>query len=284
MIFGFLMLAFFALNWILSNWLWKPFYSTIEALSRYDVKQHQALQLPRSGTKEFDRLNGAVNTMTDKIRQDFLQQKEFTENASHEMQTPLAVIKTRLELLIQSKNLGEQEMDQLTAIEYAANKMSSLHKALLLLAKIENNQFKDLAEVDLKKIIEKVLMNYEDQLYAKSISVKTELKHVPSLRMNPVLADILVSNLIQNAIRHNEKGGAIEIDLHDNSLLVSNTGEPLQVPAEELFMRFKKNDASRESLGLGLAIVKSIAELYSIDLSYEWNEKRHSFRLIFSNR
>ncbi|MGZ3862767.1 MAG: sensor histidine kinase [Bacteroidia bacterium] len=281
-VFLFLMLAFFTVSWLLSKILWKPFYKTINELSNYDLHNSTALHLPLTSTEEFGNLNEALAKMTDKIYNDFIHQKEFTENAAHEMQTPLAVMKAKLDLLIQSPHLTEEEMNQLQAIVASVSKLGSLNKALLLLAKIENNQFKDVKEIRIQQAIEKTLHNYEDQMEAKNISLT---KYFPSdliVNMNSALCDILVSNLIQNAIRHNITGGNVEIRLTKKALSISNSGDPLNIKPEELFVRFKKNDASKESLGLGLSIVKSITDLYGININYVFSEGRHTFTLVFS--
>ncbi len=278
---GFLMLSFFFVNWLLSKWLWKPFYKTINDLNKYDLKNSTGANFSSSKTKEFNQLNEALNKMTNKIQTDFIHQKEFTENAAHEMQTPLAVMKAKLDLLIQSPNLKEEEMNQLQALDTSISKLASLNKALLLLAKIENNQFKDTSEINLQKIIEKVLSNYEDLIDAKNISVQKNLENDCKIKMNAILCDVLISNLIQNATRHNITGGTIKIELISDKLTISNTGNPLNIKPEELFVRFKKNDASKDSIGLGLSIVKSITELYAIQLEYTFSENRHAFTLHF---
>jgi signal transduction histidine kinase len=281
---AFLMLAFFAVNWFLSKILWKPFYKTINTLENYDLKNSTHPDFPSSNIKEFSRLNEALDKMTNKIYTDFIHQKEFTENAAHEMQTPLAVVKAKLDLLIQSPNLKEEEMNQLQAIDSSISKLASLNKALLLLAKIENNQFKDIADISLQKTIEKVLVNYEELIESKNISIKKNFVEDHVVKINPALCDVLISNLIQNAIRHNFTGGNIEIDLKKNSLSISNSGNPLNIKPEELFVRFKKNDASKESLGLGLSIVKSITDLYNVKISYSFSKNLHSFLLNFAKQ
>ncbi len=281
MVIGFLMCSFFVVNWLLSKWLWKPFYKTIHDLNQYDLKNNTGTDFSSSKIKEFNQLNEALNKMTNKIYTDFIHQKEFTENAAHEMQTPLAVMKAKLELLIQSPNLKEEEMNQLQAIDTSVSKLASLNKALLLLAKIENNQFKDSTEISLQKVIEKVIENYEDIIESKNISIEKKFTVDFKIKMNPILCDVLVSNLIQNATRHTITGGAIKIELTANTLLISNSGNPLNIKAEELFDRFKKNDSSKESLGLGLSIVKSITDLYNVKISYSFSKNLHSFSLIF---
>ena len=217
--------------------------------------------------------------MTDKIHIDYLQQKEFTENASHEMQTPLAVIKANLTQLMQSTTLSESDMNNLQTIENTTKKMASLNKALILLSKIENNQFKENELIPINKIINKVVNNFADLIEVKNIKLKLNLKDELQITINPTLAEILLSNLVQNAIRHNVNGGIINIDLMQNKLIISNSGEALTINSNELFTRFKKNDASKDSLGLGLAIVKSICNIYQLNIVYSYSNQLHTFTL-----
>lgn len=280
-IFVFLMLAFFAVNWFLSKTLWKPFYKTLETLNEYELKNYVQASFSPSNTTEFNQLNSVLKKMTEKIYNDFLQQKEFTENASHEMQTPLAVIKAKVSLLMQSSHLNEEEMGQLQAIDNTTKKLASLNKALLLLAKIENNQFKENSVVSIIHTANKVLAHFEDLLIAKNISIENKSSSDIKVNVNSTLAEILLTNLIQNAVRHNLKGGKIIIEIQNNSLLISNTGEPLKVNNDELFTRFKKNDSSKESLGLGLSIVKSIVDSYNFSIAYSNTNSFHSFTITF---
>ncbi len=281
LIIGFLIVVFFILNWLLSKTLWKPFYKTLNALNQYDIKQHNHRQFDKTSTTEFNRLNHALNEMTNKIHSDFVRQKEFTENASHEMQTPLAVVKANLSLLIQSPNIKEEEMNRLQAIENTIKKLAALNKALILLAKIENNQFTENTNVNLKEKLETTVSNFNEVILIKNIEVELELNNNLPVIINPALADILITNLLQNAIRHNYKDGLIKISITGNSLIISNTGRPLCIAEDELFTRFKKDDASKDSLGLGLSIVKSITTLYNIKIDYTHLSGMHTFTVNF---
>jgi len=280
LVIGFLILSFLIVNLILSKWLWKPFYSTISLLNEYELKNKE-LNFSPSNIKEFKELNETLIKMTNKIHVDFARQKEFTENASHELQTPLAVIKSKIELLIQSENLKEDEMQQIQTIESAVNKLSLLNKALLLLVKIENHQFNEIDELSLQNTIEKILSHFENLITDKNILLSKEYADDFSVKMNPQLLDILLTNLVQNAIRHNFKGGSIKIGISKNILTIANTGENLQINPVELFERFKKGANSKESLGIGLAIVKSIKDIYKIDIKYSYEESNHQFKIIF---
>ena len=282
MIIGFLILSFVIVNWMLSKTLWKPFYVTLSQLKNYDIQSHAHQQFSSENTKEFNQLNKALSKMTDKVYLDFIQQKEFTENASHEMQTPLAVLKANLSLLLQSPHLKEEEMNQLQIIENTVKKLSSLNKALILLSKIENNQFVDSEAVSIKALVSKVTDNFAEVIQSKRISLDIELSEDILVKMNPVLAEILFTNLLQNAIRHNKGEGKIVITIKDNQLEIANTGEPLNIPEEEMFIRFKKNDASKESMGLGLSIVNGIAKFYGFKVHYSFADPLHRFGVFFS--
>ncbi|MCX6296582.1 MAG: HAMP domain-containing sensor histidine kinase [Bacteroidetes bacterium] len=273
-----LLTGFFIINWYVSKKLWRPFYQTLEQLERYKLNENSN-SFSNTPITEFSELNKTLNTMIDKIQSDFISQKQFIENASHEIQTPLAIIKAKIELLIQSKNLNESDMQLIQSIYNASNKLSSLNKALLLLSKIENNQFTNSETIEIEPLIEKTLGHFEDMVLLKNISIEKKYLSPVSLSMDPVLADILISNLIQNAIRHNITNGSIIIKLSDNCISISNTSKSSVSNTDELFQRFKKNEGSAESIGLGLAIIKEICENYKIRLNYSCSNSIHTLQL-----
>ena len=280
----FLLISFLIVHWIVSKWLWRPFDKTIALLNTFDLRSFNRPSFPSSSIMEFNLLNETLEKMTNKMYQDFLKQKEFTENASHEIQTPLAVIKSKIELLIQSENLKEAEMHQIQTIETAANKLSALNKALLLLVRIDNYQIKDVQEFSVSSLVDKTLFYYEDLITCKQIKVNVRLEEMLCLRMDKELCYILLSNLMQNAIRHNSENGSIHITLRKNLFEIANTGEVLQMNPEELFDRFKKNSSSKDSLGIGLAIVKSICDLFQIQIHYQYRAGMHVFTCIFPEK
>ncbi len=277
----FLVLGFFVVNWVLSKTIWKPFYKTLEELNSYDIRKHENHSFKSATTVEFNQLSAALNKMTEKIHSDYLQQKEFTENASHEMQTPLAVVKATVSLMMQSPNLKEEEMDQLQTIENSLRKLSLLNKTLILLTKIENNQFQNNEIINLKETVTKIINNYSDLVGAKKIQLEINFESDPKIEMNPMLADILITNLFQNAIRHNKMGGIVSISIKDKTMSISNSGEPLTIDEKDLYIRFKKNDASKDSLGLGLSIVKSITDNYGYTISNNHHDSLHTFKIDF---
>lgn len=278
----FLILALFLVNWLLSKILWKPFYKTLDGLKAYDIKLHEKCHFEHANTLEFNQLNEALTKMTEKIYKDFSQQKEFTENASHEMQTPLAVMKAHLDLLIQSSNLKEDDMNHLQVMENTIKKLTSLNKALILLSKIDNNQFIENGLFNLNQVIEKVAENYTDLILSKKMTLKINRNEELNVIISNTLADVLISNLFQNAIRHNTTGGEISININHDSITISNTGEPLIISRDDLFVRFKKDDSSKDSLGLGLSIIKSILDSYNYSISYNYINQLHVFEVKFN--
>ena len=275
-----LLLGFFFINWFISKKLWKPFYKTVDRLNQYKIDELPT-KYEFTSIKEFSALNSVLTTMTEKIYSDFKNQKQFIENASHEIQTPLAVIKSKIEILIQSSSLSENDMQIIQSVYNASNKLSSLNKGLLLLSKIENNQFIDLENIQFKQIIEKNLEHFEDLISIKNIQIERDYQSNPFHQMNSILADILITNLMQNAIRHNIKDGFIKIELTEKSIKLSNSSSTTVANTNELFERFKKSDGSADSIGLGLAIVKEICENFNIHLNYSSENNIHTITLSF---
>lgn len=268
-------------NRIVAGKLWKPFFNSVNQLHNYKIDNHESLTFSKTSTTEFRELNAALEKMTEKISSDYKNLKAFTENASHELQTPLSVILTSTEQLLQEKNLGEKQLEEIQRINQTARKLSKLNQTLLLLAKIENRQFENREQVNLSELLNSKLDFLSEFISHKEIPVKKEIASNVHIKMHPVLAEILVSNLITNAIRHNVKGGTIQVILTSEKLLVCNSGEPLQADPKKLFERFYKENTSSESTGLGLALVKQIAETNGMQVNYVYQEKLHCFEVRF---
>ena len=276
-----LLVTLFLINRFLLNKLWKPFNSTLQQIKQFNLSGKEKVQLEQSDINEFTELNDAVRIMTGRVSRDYDEIKSFTENASHEIQTPLAIIKSKLELLSQSENLKEDQMNSIQSVYEATNRLSKLNQSLILLTKIDNQQFRESEEVNISSLINKHLNNYEELIAAKFISIKKNIEDNVKMNMNEALAEILISNLITNAIKHNIDKGVIEITLTNNHLLISNTGLPLKIDPSELFERFKKDKVSSESLGLGLSIVKKICERYSYGIKYIYSDTLHTITINF---
>ena len=275
-----IMLAFLIiLNYTISKRAWIPFYKTLDLISGFEISQPSNLSLPDSTISEFRRLNKVLNRMTKKLRRDYVNLKEFNEDASHEMQTPLAIIKSKLELLIQSEGLSEEQMQMIHSVYDATTRMSKLNQGLLLLSKIENNQFGATDEIEIKAVISRILEHFAEIIELRKIAVEISLPKSIPVRMNKVLADILFNNLISNSIRHNIPGGSILIGFENDMLTISNSGHPLLIDPKELFNRFRKSDRSSDSIGLGLSIVNKIIQLYQYSITYDYKDSIHTIRI-----
>jgi len=266
-------------NYFISKSIWVPFNKTLENLRNFNISKDASLTLTETKITEFRQLNRTLDRMAKKMQRDYINLKEFNENASHEIQTPLAIIKSKLELLIQGEELNEEQMGMINSVYEATTRMSKLNQGLLLISKIDNNQFHLTEQVNLLKIMEKTLEHFEEIISLKKIRIIHHY-HAPACpQMNPALAEILVSNLVSNAIRHNIEEGEIRITMDANGFEIANTGHPVTIPPEELFRRFRKSDRTTDSVGLGLAIVKKIVQLYQFDIQYEVKENFHRLKL-----
>lgn len=273
---GLLLVSTFLFHRSMSGQLWKPFYDSLARIKDFDWTKNKPLEVVRSEITEFNELGDVMEKMAAKMQHDYRSLREFTENASHEIQTPLALINARVEQFIQSKDLGENHTYWIEEIYHAARRMSRLNQGLLLLAKIENQQFTEQEALDLSKLALSKLKDFEDILQHKQIGLSTLSTGSFMKTMSPALADILLNNLINNAIRHNNtSGGRLNVETGSDYLRISNTGKPLKAEPERLFERFKKESVGTESLGLGLAIVKEICDACELQISYQYHEPMH---------
>lgn len=263
----------------LSQNIWQPFYQTLSRIKLFDLKKEKPLELSGSNITEFEELNEVLRRMTKKMWKDYSSLKEFAENASHEIQTPLALINMRVEELIQEKNFSEQQMYWIQEIHRSSLRLSKLNQALLLLSKLDNQQFSEIQDLDMTALMKRKMEEYEEIVAHKNINVRVDWEHDFHARMNPDLADILLSNLITNAVKHNLHPGEIRVHTTHKFLRIANKGLPLTVPPEELFQRFKKAKTNSKSMGLGLAIIKEICNYHKLTIDYSIEDDWHVFSI-----
>lgn len=261
--------------------VWLPFYYNLETLKNFSVENNKPIDLKESDIDEFQELNSSLSKLTTKINSDFNNLKEFTENASHEMQTPLAIMQSKSELLLQSENLNKDQISQIKAIYQSVQRLSKLNKTLLLLSKIENRQFKDLELIHVNQVIDKHLEIFEDFIDNKNLKVEMKSTMEVEIEANPLLFDMIISNLISNAIKHNIEGGHIEVLTTNLFVSVSNSGIPPKIESEALFERFKKESTAANSFGLGLAIVKKICDNNDWKITHSYVEDQHNISIYF---
>lgn len=272
--------CFYFLNRWFSSKIWRPFYRAINVLKRFDLQKGGRTLFQRSNVEEFNTLNAALTKLTDKVTRDYRNLREFTENMSHESQTPLAIIRSKLELLLQSENLTNEQIGHIRSTLDSVNRMSKMNKSLILLTRIENDQYTNEELVPMGQLLLNQLSSLDLFIESRNLKVTKYIDEDVSVRLNSHLADILLTNLLSNAIKYNKSGGELSVMLTTQRLVVANTGDPLTIPGDQIFERFKKGD-SPDSVGLGLAIVKKICGHCDCDLKYDYVNGMHTFSVEF---
>jgi signal transduction histidine kinase len=255
----------------------KPFYLLLDELKKFHLDNRRMIDLPPAGIKEYIRLNEAIKELLEKNIHVFTEQKVFIENTSHELQTPLAIVIAKLETLLEKYRYDETHVQELADILNVLNRMKRLNGNLLLLSKIENRQFAESRSVNLRKTLTAVITEFEDLAAYRQITIEQEGNASPTRQINEDLAHILFTNLVKNAIVHNEPNGKICIRYAPGSITIANTGKRA---AANVFNRYQTGAGDEKSSGLGLAIVKSIAGLYQIGVKYYYEGGMHVFRLL----
>lgn len=273
-------------GWIIINRqtslsIWLPFERIIDWLKHYEMGKDPNYGIPSSGISEFDTLNAVVGDLIHKNHGIFIQQKNFIENASHEMQTPVAILQSKLDLLVGSEGLTEEQARYLQSMYEAIERLNHLNKSLLLLSQIENHQFEDVSAVSVNSLLKKILEHLEEAISAKGVTVNKAMEKDKVVMGNGMLMEICISNLLSNAVNHAVDRGMIEIILNQDRLLVRNSGKPLPFSEGILFTRFGKDKRSKYGVGLGLAIVKQICDMMGFDLEYRYQEDKHEFMIRF---
>lgn len=279
-IFGLQLIGAVLVGMYLSKRTFKPFYRILHKIRDFRIQHMTPIEESGGNVFEFTQLSQFIGNMTSKAVRDFKNLKEFTENASHEMQTPVAIIKTKLELLAES-NLSEEQMDYVASSQRSVHTLSKLNRSLSLMSKIENEEFADVQEVDLNTKVEENLENFRELIEMRGLSVKTDLREQVVVKSDPYLIDILFSNLLSNALKHNVDEGTITVSLTNSALEISNTGNSYNGNPAELFNRFKKSDQNSSSIGLGLSIVNNIIEYNNWTINYRVEDETHRLKIQF---
>lgn len=280
-----LLLSAFIISYIitrkLNNTIWSIFESNLKEIENFDFREHKDLKLYSSKIEEFDRLNLVINNLTGKLKKDFLLLKEFTENASHEIQSPLTIASLNLEEILQQE-LNEGSFRKVVTAINAIKRLSALNQNLLLLTKIENNQFAAIDFISFNELIKIKIQEFDLLFKEKDLRFSFISKSDFRVKMNMHLAGILLNNLLSNAVNHNINNGSISIEAEQNEIRFCNTGEASELNDETIFNRFVKGNS--KSHGLGLAIVKQICESHDLEISYHKYEQ-HCFVIkpIFKN-
>ncbi len=274
------------LNKVILQKLWAPFEFQLSHLKAFDITNPHRIEQEKymfeSRVDEFIQLNSVLNKMINQSIKDYNNLKEFTENTSHEIQTPLAIIRNKAESLLQ-ENLPKEQLEDIGKIYEAAGRLSRLKSGLSLISRIDNNQYIKKEFVNLKEAIQHRLEDFEELIAIKELKLTTAYYGDPELELNDELTGILITNLLNNAIKHNVKGGQINIVLKDIELLIENTGPPPAGPTDQMFDRFQKSGDNSESTGLGLSLVRKIVEHYNLRVRYIYEKELHKVYLTFDH-
>ncbi len=265
----------------ISYYMLAPFRILLTKIKNFSITDKEPIQFTISKVKEFNKINHFLLDMTSKIISDYQLLKEFTENTSHEFQTPIAIIQGKLENMLEENNLSQSQMNSLIEIQSTLSRLSKMTTSLSLLTKIDNHEFNNTEKLNLSEILGALLKEYEELLILKKITLSMDLAKDIEISGDRVLVQIMLTNLITNAIRHNIESGKINLTLSSNTFVIWNSGLPTDVNPLDLFNRFEKLNQHINSLGLGLSIVKKIVENYNYNISYQVEEDRHMLTLKF---
>ena len=267
-------------NFVLKK-LWKPFYALLNQLKNFRLGKTQALPSVKTKTKEFTDLQNVVNVLLQHTTQTYEQQKQFIGNASHELQTPLAIATNKLELLIEKGDLQNEQAENIAEVMGIIERLVRLNKSLLLLTKIENKQFLDNQTVSLNEIVRKNVSDLEEIALFKNVKFYVNETAQLSVQMDASLANVIISNLLRNAIFHNIPNGSVTLLITDKAVKISNTGSGQMLDKNLTFTRFYKPNNQTSGTGLGLAIVKAISDAYNFKVSYSFENSQHCFQIFF---
>ena len=263
------------LNRRLSKSVWKPFRETLDQLKTFSLNNQTKIEFSKTDVSEFDELNQSLTKLIEHNVSVYKTQKEFTENASHELQTPLAILKNKLDILLQNQDLTEKQYQIAEEMNRALSRSSRINKNLLLLAKIDNKQF-DSETFHLDEVLNQSLEILQEHFEQKNISVNTEISDNVKVNGNIGLTEVLINNLIINAIRHTSINGSISIKLNNSVFEVSNSGTE-KLNSDLLFKRFSRFSKDNNGSGLGLAIVKEICKSQNWTIDYRFENNNHIF-------
>lgn len=275
-----LVVSIAAINRYILNKAWRPFYSLLGSLKKYKLGGSHNFKASQSDIAEFTTLGHELENLAERNETVFNSQKQFIENASHELQTPLAISLNKLELFAESHPLNEKQLAEIGKISETLQRLVRTNKSLLMLSKIENNQFAAHDTVDFNRLVQQLKDDFEDLAAYKNIEI-TIIDNAPLLfDMNKGLAASLLSNLIKNAVIHNQAGGFVTITIAINTISIKNSGNTTPLDDKAIYNRFHRSTLHEQSTGLGLSIVKSVVVNYNIGLSYTYS-KGHMFTLTF---
>lgn len=260
--------------------IWKPFYNTLNQIENFEIDKNNPPNFIPTGIDEFERLNKSLERLIEKNTAIYKSQREFIENAAHELQTPIALFQTKLDTL-QQLDLDKEQSLLVGSLNKDVYRLNRLNKNLLLLSKIDNEMYVEQDSFVLNEYIEKHLDFFTEQAKSRNLKINIDFKENLIVKGNSTLTEVLINNLFLNAIRHNIKDGLINIILENNTLKFTNTGSEIPLTEQNIFNRFSKVNPSSQGNGLGLAIIKKICNISHWNIRYIYNNNLHIFEITF---
>lgn len=265
---------------LLNIWIFrrnmKPLYVLLSWFNKYKIGNDIVPLENKSNITEFKKLYHAVTMSVERNEKLFEQQKLFIGNASHEMQTPLAICLNRLEMLMDDETLTEKQMEEIAKTHQTLENITRMNKSLLLLCKIENGQYADVKMICINSLLEQYIETFQEVYEYKDISISYLPENTFDVEMNESLAIMMVTNLLKNAFVHNIDGGEIKVKVSGKSFSVASTGD-FQLDSSQIFTRFYQGSKKEGSTGLGLSLVNTICKAAGLKISYQFNERMHIF-------
>ena len=278
-LFATLLIAILVINiWVFRRSM-KPFYQLLNWLDKYRLGQENEPLDISTDTSEFRKLNETVKRYASHSEEIYRQQKLFIGNASHEIQTPLAVCQNRIEMLMEDESLNEEQLSELAKTYQTLEYVSKLNKSLLLLSKIDNSQFVDTTTVSINELVHRYMDDYQEVYDYKEIQITLNEKENFHLQINETLATMLITNLLKNAYVHNNEHGTIQIEIGKDYITFSNSGDLQPLEEKRVFERFYQGKKKEGTTGLGLAIVAAICRQCSLEVSYRFVNNMHEFHV-----
>ena len=259
----------------------RPMYAILRWLDDYKPGVKPSPVPITADVKEFARLGRALQGAVDRSEELVERQSQFIGNASHELQTPLAIIGNRVEWLLDEGNLTDEQGAELFKIQSTLTRAVRLNKTLLLLTKIENGKFPDSVQVDVARLVQDSVEMYSEIYASRQMTVQVDIEDEVKVEMNESLAATLVSNLIKNMYVHSAEGAEGRVVVGNNQLVVENDGEQT-LDSDRIFDRFYQGPKSKGSMGLGLPLVAAVCRTYSLGVKYQFKAGRHCFIVDFS--
>lgn len=283
LLFLILFLCMFVVQQIMAKRLWKPFYNSLSKVDSFDIDKGNVPLFDDTNIKEFNRLNAMLSNLINNNLKAYNQQKEFVQNASHELQTPLAVFQSKLDVFFQEPNLSQEQVQTIHSFYDILSRLTRLNKNLLLLARIDNNQFKETEKIDFNQLLLKQLDNLRILAQSDGISIITNIIGQIHLYANKILLECLINNLVVNAIRHNTQmcDAKINITVDNNSFFIQNTGDKIPLDNEKIFRRFSRTSENKKGNGLGLSITWQICKIHNWKIEYSYKNDMHCFEVKF---